>query len=80
MQQVSSPQVDEDSVRRACGSDGHNRDQRRPLELLRAEKKYGRGIGKELKSILPGRFDGGKGAAIFGFDVLSRLLALSFNS
>lgn len=78
MQQVSSPEVDEDSVRRARGSDGRNGDERRPLELLGAEEYDGRGVGKKLEGVLPGRLNRGKCAATFGLDILSRLLVSCF--
>lgn len=53
-------------------SDSKNRNERRVFELVGSREDHGGSIGNEFKSVLPGRFDGGECAAIFGFHFLCR--------
>ena len=74
---MSPAQVHESGISATGRRNSQSRDERRPLELFRAGKDHGGRIRQELKAILPGRFDGRKDAAVFGFDLLVMLLVMA---
>ena len=70
MEEMTASAAHQMCVGHAGRGDGHDRQERRPLELLGPVEDGRRDVAQELERVLPGRLDGREGAPAAGLDLL----------